>query len=471
MSSLLTNLFKNCSPPSAVELFSAAWCNMDCKYCYIPKGSQIIKDKHQQIIDEAIQITPIINRIKKLFDPNQIKVFGHWGTEPSLTIHHFKDFYKQAIQEFSNLDEINFSSNFMQQSKVDNVVDFIKTFPTDRKFTFDIQASLDGPKWITDENRRGGATESIIKNIVHFIKELNQDGLYHKVIVHFKPTVSKSQYPELLKNNELLNYYQFFDDVFRKMYDVNTNNNVIIITNADMTVVCPDDYTQQDGINFNRIYETIIDLHNNYQFDFIKPDLGSYYNALRKLILLSDKIYTNQHMFTCSAGDSQFGISENFQPCHDTFYLPYDEINDALLEDIDRTNSMHDIENVEAGRIDLAKKQLCLDIETLDKFNAVKSIYNYRSYHDFFKFRLSYGVSIVKEMAYSGLISSCYKNNDMARLLSAFIQIRHSCPTGHQQYYGTIHLASIDYFKLFGNGLLENFIKRFIIENKGVFDE
>jgi hypothetical protein len=35
------------------------------------------------------------------------------------------------------------SSNFL--SNTDNMIDFFLTFPTDRKFNFEVQMSLDGP--------------------------------------------------------------------------------------------------------------------------------------------------------------------------------------------------------------------------------------------------------------------------------------------------------------------------------------
>ena len=77
--------------PVALELFSAAWCNLDCTYCYIPKHNKFIVEKHKKIIEEVIEVVVIVDRIKKLYG-NQLKVVSHWGTEPSLTIQHFGPF-------------------------------------------------------------------------------------------------------------------------------------------------------------------------------------------------------------------------------------------------------------------------------------------------------------------------------------------------------------------------------------------
>src|SRR6056297_694264 len=126
----------------AAELFSAAWCNLDCTYCYIPKHNEKIKEKHQTIIRELKEVYPLIERLKKIYGEN-LQILSHWGAEPSLTIEHFKDFYVQAVKEFPNLNTISFSSNFLQNTQ--KVADFIKEFPQDRKFEFDVQMSLDGP--------------------------------------------------------------------------------------------------------------------------------------------------------------------------------------------------------------------------------------------------------------------------------------------------------------------------------------
>ena len=131
---------------------------------------------------------------------------------------------------------------------------------------------------------------------------------------------------------------------------------------------------------------------------------------------------------------------------------------------MDRTNSKHDINNIESGRFDLTRNTLTKKIDNLSKRDIVEYRYNMRSFHDFAKFRVSYVVAIIKEMAYCGQISKCYKYNNMATLLAIFLVSRHSCPVSSVQYLGSKLLFDMSYLKLFGNGLVENYLRRFIKE-------
>ena len=50
----MLNTFSNESRVVSIELFSAAWCNLDCTYCYIPKHTDFAKSKHNEIIEKVI---------------------------------------------------------------------------------------------------------------------------------------------------------------------------------------------------------------------------------------------------------------------------------------------------------------------------------------------------------------------------------------------------------------------------------
>lgn len=445
----------------AAELFSAAWCNLDCAYCYIPKGNQTLVDKHKEIIREVKEIWPLVNRLKKIFGTENLELLSHWGSEPSLTIKHFKEFYKVAIKEFPNLYGIKMSSNFL--SNTDDIIDFILTFSNERKFEFDVQMSLDGPPWITDNNRRGGATQKIVENMINFISELNQVDTQHKISVHFKPTVSRNDYEKLLEDDNLLEYYKFFDKVLDDLIKANVKGNVLISRGCDMTVVCPDLYTTQDGINFNRIYEKTIQIRDKHKFKHVVPD-SNYWFGFKKVALLGNEFFTKQKMFTCSAGDSQFGISEYLHPCHDTFYLPYPRIQEDILNDTDRLHSEHEEKDVKSGRLTKTKNLMTKKIENVNSDELKKYVYYMRGFHDFAQHKVGFAVAMIKEMAYAGQVSECYKNDDMAETLAIFSLSRHSCPTGQMQQVGSMNIQYHTYYRLFGNGLVENFVKRYLTE-------
>ncbi len=451
----------------ACEIFAAAWCNLDCKYCYIPKTNAILPE-HVKLIKEIKEITPIINKIKKIFGTN-LKYLSHWGSEPTLTIKEFIPFYKVAMKEFPNLEHITFSSNFLSKSKIIDLIDFMESFNEyDRKMTFQVQMSLDGPSWITDNNRRGGATKDILANVIMFTKKINDLNLSSKIRIntHFKPTITKENFKDLLDDKELFEYYNFFNNVSKSILKANHKNKIYHSHKGNPTIVCPDDYTQQDGFNFSKLHDKVMNLTNIYQFEYIdKPDLD-YYHIFKKIIFLQDEYFTKHRMFVCSAGDSQMGLNDYVNPCHDTFYHNFDFYKNSNIEDDDRIHSKHDLLNSKLGRIDIAAKYT-EKISTLTSKKYNKYEYKLRAFHDFVSHKLTYSVGIIKEMAYVGQVSKCYKHDDMATLLALYTLTRHQCMIRQVNDTGSIHLIRASYFKLFGNGLVEGFLKRFYNEFKG----
>ena len=71
----------------AAELFSAGWCNLACKYCYIPK-TDFLKGIHKSIIN-SIEDGTYIKDLKEMYG-DKLESLAHWGTEPTLTVKKFK---------------------------------------------------------------------------------------------------------------------------------------------------------------------------------------------------------------------------------------------------------------------------------------------------------------------------------------------------------------------------------------------
>jgi len=443
----------------AAEIFAASWCNLDCAYCSIPKHNQMIKDKHQEIIRDIIAVTPIINRLRKLYEKDQLVTISHWGSEPTLTLQYFDDFYVEAVKEFPNLNSIQLSSNFMTRPGI--ISKFISNLPLDREFTIDVQMSLDGESWVTEVNRGEGTTIPIQNNIVQFIRDVNAiKDLKHEVKVHFKPTMSKDQYESLLTGDKLEDHYRFFDQLLIRMYDANIDRKVSISNDCDPTLVCPDKYTKRDGQVLSEFYKAVNELGSRNLYKYAVPSFSTYYGTIDRVMKYGNELFTKSRMFTCSAGDTQFGISEYVQPCHDTFYTPYDEVQDAIRNDLGRINSSREVDNLDSGRTKNTKRTMFVKIEGITQQKMDKFQYFMRGFHDFYKFRVSFAVSVIFAMAKCGQVNPCYKNKDMATLLAIFATNRHSCLTRNNEYTGSMHLTDPAYFKLFGNGLLEQIIEK-----------
>jgi sulfatase maturation enzyme AslB (radical SAM superfamily) len=131
----------------ATELFASGWCNLSCKYCYIPK-TDFLKEIHKDII-QKIQDDRYIDTLIDMFGED-LEAISHWGTEPSLTVKLFKRFYEKADKAFPKLKTIKISSNFM--TPPDNIFTWItEILPTSKELDVEIQVSCDGPPSITDK--------------------------------------------------------------------------------------------------------------------------------------------------------------------------------------------------------------------------------------------------------------------------------------------------------------------------------
>lgn len=443
----------------AVQLFSAAKCNLQCTYCSVPRHNEHINAKHRAIIEEVKQVEPIIDRIKTLYHPDKVLTFSHWGTEPSLTIKYFGPFYERVIKEFPNFNCITFSSNFLSNTK--DVTDFIKSFPkTDTPISFEIQLSLDGPAWITDANRLGGATARIIDNMIYFMEQLNEGELYHNVRTHFKPTVTKEQVTTLIEDGRLQEYMSFFSDVCDKLTRANSRGNVQMLHNTSPTVVCPDDYTRQDGKNFYQLLKCMDEIqyeHDIHIHGVAGSSTNSYYAHFQRMLAFNDEFFTKHVMFKCSAGGSNWSIDDYIGPCHDTMYA---NIDTGSAKEDGRLNSHNRIENERTGRQAFAGKALTRKFGDLTPSSLQHYLYTVKSWHSFTRFKLSSGVAIIKLMAKAGQISPCYTNDDMALLLAMYANSRHSCLVQDAYYTGSKEVMHPAFYKLFGNGALEYFIRK-----------
>ena len=68
--------------------------------------------------------------------------------------------------------------------------------------------------------------------------------------------------------------------------------------------------------------------------------------------------------------------------------------------------------------------------------------------------------SFALELADSGQISECYKNNDMAFLLAMMVIMVLSCPMENIPRFGSTHLNDFSLMRVFGNGIAEEIFER-----------
>jgi len=438
----------------ATELFSAGFCNLNCTYCYIPK-TKILKKIHNNIITK-IKSGQFLKELQEIFGQD-LESISPWGTEPTLTIRQFKDFYNEAIKCFPKLNKIGLSSNFM--TNPNNLIKFItEDLTTEKVMDIGIQVSLDGPEWITEKNRGLNTTQTIIQHTLKVTKELGLKNTVHKISFHLKPTIGYDDIATLSNLDKLSEYYNFFDDFVTEWLEQDPDKKMKISTNCDPTVVLPYDYTTEDGINFSNLTKNQVYLQQNKYKSITKPE-SNYYQRIQSKSRFFKEFFTKQKMFTCSSGDSMIGIGAkpfDIHSCHRTFY-----VDDPNYE---KAAKQHQLDTLTMNGIELGRNQLLLQTNKCnfhDKFSTIKMLYNNRAYNDFAKHKQSSGIAIVKELSKYGQISKCYSNDDLAYLLCMLLQTG-DCPMDNIVTSGSSLIPSLPMFRLFGNGAAENIFSRLL---------
>lgn len=443
-------------PVVAVELFSSGWCNLECKYCYIPK-TDFLKGIHKAII-ERIKDGSLADDIIDIYGKD-LEVISHWGTEPTLTLSHFKLFYDKINAACPKLNEVKISSNFM--TNPNNLVKWItETIPQDRPLSVSIQVSLDGPPFITDKNRLGGSTAKIVENCLAVTKELNRVGTIHKVHMHLKPTAGDDDILALSDMNKTTEYYEFFDHFVTEWKEANNKNVVDIMYACDPTLVLPGAYSSEDGKTFYQLLLNQLELKKR-KWKSISPPDSNYYWRYQSKFPYYNEIYVKHKMFTCSAGDSCMAIGDipgTTHMCHQSFYMDhpnyYDEVKKYGLDE-------QTMEGIESGRTDLIKNHFIALKD--DEKQKIKMMYLTRSYNDFLELKNSNTIAQILELASAGQINPIYRNVKLAEQFSYFAQVV-DCPINNTMITGSQLVGCSSLLRVFGNGAFENIFERTIKE-------
>jgi len=255
-------------------------------------------------------------------------------------------------------------------------------------------------------------------------------------------------------------YYEFFD---KFMFDwLEAGKNIGISRYCDPTLVVPYEYTQEHGKDFYQLLLNQIELQSKKYKAISQPE-SNYFNRFRSKLPFYKEFFTKHRMFTCSAGDSQVGLGDipsTIHSCHRTFYLDHEEYIQAAEEyGLDELT----MEGIAVGRSDVLADSHITNIK--DESKLIKTLYTNRAHHDFAKHRISSGVASVLELAHAGQISKCYKDPQMALLLSYFSQVL-DCPMDNVSLTGSTIIKPIPMFRIFGNGVFENILSRILKDSR-----
>ena len=164
-------------------------------------------------------------------------------------------------------------------------------------------------------------------------------------------------------------------------------------------------------------------------------------------------------MFTCSAGDSCFGsgdLDNMLYSCHRSYYIAYDEYKKACQEWSLDEQTMN---GLKYNRDQILKRLTTTNIK--DKLQTTKMLYANRLFHDFSKHKISCAVAMIRELAENKQISSIYKDWKLAEEFARFTQLG-VCQMDNIMASGTFEISSFSLFRLFGNGVFEDILKRYV---------
>ena len=434
-------------PIQNIDIFFSSKCDLNCSYCYVGKESKRYNpynDNIKQSIINGSFAKNIISSFKE-FKEDIISI-GCWGGEPTLNNNVFYILFKDLLQYFHNTTYILFSTN--GYSGIKNLKPFIDNTiklsdEVDRNITLQIQFSLDGPDYITDNQRGLGVTAHVVntfEDIIKYISSIKHDNASFKF--HLKPTLSMDIVKKLTCDENLLyEYFQFFDNIWE-----NNKNNVIgdnfeVDFKAMPTLVSPAQQTQENGIIFSKFIHMISELDENMFMNYKHPFFVQGFNNLRCILNKTQHFDFLNTLGSCACGAGLGSYSTdiygNIYPCHRYFSESV-----ILHEDKRRT---------------CEKYTTILDDDKNNKINKIKTIN--AMYENNSKSRKAFFDIIVMALARYGQIEKDYLVNSEKRSVLFYIIGEFLCHYGRSEETKDLFIESTDYIKLFGNGALEELIK------------
>jgi len=267
-----------------------------------------------------------------------------------------------------------------------------------------------------------------------------------KVEFHWKATLTTENIKEMNNDpSKIDEYHQYFENLYTKFDETNHNMNVSLSRGSHIpSLEVPGNYTSEDGKDFAQFLRNL--RHKGYK--------STYSFRLKKLLDFWNELGIKKKMFTCSAGDSNNGISNNLHICHRSFYLDNDKYVNSVLQQ-DTVN--WDVQHLKAGTVDLLRKYYIVDTEQDAEVTRLK--YVMRNYHDFWRLQMGYVSVMITELVLAGQANHQYlDNNELRTFFALFVNTALGCPLENILNTGSIHLTPLSMLRMFGNGAFQELL-------------
>lgn len=472
----------------ACELLTSAYCNMECKYCYIPKVPGMA-DMHKEVVAKLQDPTDYIAALRRMYGDN-LEHLSFWGTEPTLILQYLTPHLELFIRSFPKLKNFSFSTNFL--SHYTRVSEFILemeriskmlleegdkrrqkngNYRDDPRFMIDVQISLDGPHFITDAGRQEGATDKIVANYRSFLKTLSENKLEHVLVKsHFKPTVGVEHLSAMNGDVTLIDeYFTFFNHV-RSIAEeylptIHPYFETYLVGNG--TLMVPGTYTSSDGRTFAHYLRNLKyfanHLINHPKYNHYNRMPSEYVNRFENFLRAERENPAAPSQNTCSGGDSNYGIdhSNRLHICHRSFYMKDERYLQAIRDAGGMDN--WDVSLFEDGKIEHVKKNLIVDVD--DESERTRFLTVMRGFHDYTHFKSASIFSITKWLAKCGQAEHRFLEDDhYCHLFSKFLVFVFGCSIENALNTTSVHITPVSMIRMFANGafalILEDYFEQ-----------
>lgn len=435
-------------------IYTTAICNLNCVYCFIDKNSALQKiDKY---LDDSYNQDEdyYFNFSKELFKRDKLEEMQFWGGEPFLAMHRAYKTVDKCINYYPNLKDFMASTNFVSKVFFDEFYGLIKIlgkYP-ERKFTFRLQISCDGPEYITDPSRGVGVTKKIQEHFPKLISEL-QEILPDNVTLSafFKPTYDNSTIEKLQNKQRVIEYFQFFEEFNNIFLSINKKSNLKFSLPLPNTAT-PSPHTKQDGINFAnycRITREIEKENDNKKYFKYYKKITSF--PIRGNSYKKDGCYQNCNGY-CGNGYTTLGLlpDKMISCCHNGFVDLISDYKKKVLEDsIHMSNVSIDKALFQSGHNKLIFKANSKEFDYYEKRieefvpkNNTAKIVNM--------------ASMIRLLAINNQIDKKYAKPEASLKAANFVSAVSSyCVRDNLSVTGSIYMYPVGLLKLFLNGAKE----------------
>lgn len=450
----------------AAELPISSVCNLDCKYCYIPKND-ILKKINKKWM-------PKINNgeynliLEDFYPTEDLQAISLWGAEPSLGFDAFR--IRETFDQFENLDTISTSTNFAVFNPLKHLLSDISEVAENKnkEIKLSLQVSLDGNKEMTDKNRGEGTYQKISKNLEKLYNFSTEVSDKVEVIILFKSTNSAEDIKIFADSEKILyEYCQNFLNLGKK-FD-NWPKNFKFQYHTLPSLALPGDYTTEDGKNFYKYHSNLNKVLNKINKEEREANTGFYYPSediyyIRLVNMLKNvdhlRFSSARHLFNCAAGRSMAAVDPDgtFHGCHGSFWYNYTD----YIDTIDENNA----EWKEGKRIlDYNSKKFADNTKDItaqfrDDLNQSRLKYILELHASEFEHKMNVAYMTIRMLAISGQVSEVYKKENWAKIFAHWISLNNNCWLNNKYSNGTFFAHDLSVYRMYGNGLLESYIRR-----------